>query len=219
MQVKLVAVTNPIIDECEGPEEFIAYAAKVSNPSGQSNLDNAHKLISYLIKHKHWSPFEMVSATMEIKTTRDIARQILRHRSFSFQEFSQRYAQATEFVVDREARLQDIKNRQNSIKVDNPDLQAWWLHAQKHAAEYAEETYKQALKNGIAKEQARTVLPEGLTVSKLYMTGTLRSWIHYCDLRMGHGTQLEHMEIAKACWEELRWDFPNIIKAVEENGA
>lgn len=213
-QVRLVAISQPLIDECANAEEFIAYAARVSNPANQNNMETADKLIRYLIRNKHWSPFEMVSVTMEIISTRDIIRQILRHRSFAFQEFSQRYAVATEFTT-REARLQDTKNRQNSIVTDDSDLQAWWRIAQDHIAKSVQETYEQALNNGIAKEQARAVLPEGLTVSRVYMAGSLRSWIHYCELRMANGTQAEHMEIAKACWNELGIHFPNVIKALK----
>ena len=193
-------------------QDLVAYCARVSNPDNQSNSATSKKLIKYLIKHKHWSPLEMVSACLEIETTRDIARQILRHRSFSFQEFSQRYADPTkelEFVT-REARLQDTKNRQDSIEVDDKFFQIEWEQAQKRVLWAAEREYKWAIKNGIAKEQARAVLPEGLTMSRMYMNGTLRSWVHYIELRSANGTQKEHMEIAKACAVEIAKIFPLI---------
>ena len=191
--------------------EMVAYCARVSNPSNQTNTETSEKLIRYLIKHQHWSPLEMVSACLEINTTRDIAHQIVRHRSFSFQEFSQRYANPQDmddtFEV-REARLQDPKNRQNSIPVADMELQMWWDAQQKHIIEIAKTTYDNALSKGIAKEQARAVLPEGLTKTRLYMNGTLRSWIHYMELRGGHGTQKEHMDIAHACAEVISKIFP-----------
>ncbi len=215
MQVKLVAVTRPLENtSCADAEEFVAYAARVSNPSNQNNSETAGKLVKYLIENNHWSPLEMVSVTMEIITTRDIARQILRHRSFSSQEFSQRYAVATEFET-RDARLQDKKNRQNSIATDNEDLDTWWENEQNFLLDLIQKSYEYALQEGIAKEQARAILPEGCTVSKLYMAGTLRSWIHYVALRSANGTQAEHMDIAKACKEELRVHFPNIIEVVD----
>ena len=191
--------------------EMVAYCARVSNPSNQTNTETSEKLIRYLIKHQHWSPLEMVSACLEINTTRDIAHQIVRHRSFSFQEFSQRYANPQDmddtFEV-REARLQDPKNRQNSIPIADIELQLWWDAQQKHIIEIAKTTYDNALSKGIAKEQARAVLPEGLTKTRLYMNGTLRSWIHYMELRGGHGTQKEHMDIAHACAEVISKIFP-----------
>lgn len=192
-------------------EQKIAYMARVSNPDNQDNHETAGKLISYLIKHKHWSPFEMVNVCMEIETTRDIARQILRHRSFSFQEFSQRYAEAlnTEFS---EPRLQDPKNRQNSIEVDNLTLDYAWFNLQNKVAETAENAYKEALELGIAKEVARKVLPEGLTMSRMYMNGSLRSWIHYIDIRTGPETQKEHREVAQQCEAILKELFPNVMK-------
>jgi thymidylate synthase (FAD) len=191
-------------------QELIAYCARVSNPSNQLNTETSEKLIRYLIKHQHWSPLEMVSACIEITTTRDIARQILRHRSFSFQEFSQRYADPTKDMafVTREARLQDTKNRQNSISTDDTELQAWWDAKQKWIIEQASVTYKEAIERGIAKEQARAVLPEGLTESRLYMNGTLRSWIHFIELRSANGTQLEHQEVAIACAKVIAEIFP-----------
>lgn len=191
-------------------EDLVAYCARVSNPANQSNTETSERLIKYLIKHQHWSPLEMVSACIEIETTRDIARQILRHRSFSFQEFSQRYADPTQdlsFVL-REARLQDTVNRQNSIEVNDEDLQRKWDLAQQRVIAECKAAYEWAVKHGIAKEQARAVLPEGLTVSRMYMNGTLRSWIHYIQLRSANGTQKEHMEIAKACAEVIAKVFP-----------
>ena len=192
-------------------QDLIAYCARVSNPSNQMNSDTSEKLIRYLIKHQHWSPLEMVSACLEINTTRDIAHQIVRHRSFSFQEFSQRYADPQDmddtFEV-REARMQDPTNRQNSIATADIDLQLWWDAQQKHVIEIAKSTYNNAIEKGIAKEQARVVLPEGLTKTRLYMNGTLRSWIHYIELRGGHGTQKEHMDIAHACAEVIAKIFP-----------
>ena len=191
-------------------KNLIAYCAKVSNPSGQMNMEKADRLLAYLIKHKHWSPFEMASACLEIETTRDIARQMLRHRSFSFQEFSQRYADPTKELefVSREARLQDKTNRQNSIDTDNKQLQMLWSAQQNKVITASKEAYTWAIENGIAKEQARAVLPEGLMSSRLLMHGTIRSWIHYIDLRSGHGTQKEHMEIARACGEAIATIFP-----------
>ncbi len=191
-------------------EDLVAYCARVSNPANQSNTETSERLIKYLIKHQHWSPLEMVSACIEIETTRDIARQILRHRSFSFQEFSQRYADPTQdlsFVL-REARLQDTVNRQNSIETEDKMLQIEWERAQQRVIYAAKREYEWAIANGIAKDQARAVLPEGLTVSRMYMNGTLRSWIHYIQLRSANGTQKEHMEIAKACAEVIAKVFP-----------
>ena len=210
MNVKLISYTQPAVDFAENMTDLVAYCARVSNPSNQSNKETSEKLIRYLINHQHWSPLEMVSMCLEIETTRDIARQILRHRSFSFQEFSQRYADPTQdldFVI-REARLQDEKNRQNSIETDDKMLQIEWERAQKRVIFTAKKEYEWAIKNGIAKEQARAVLPEGLTVSRLYMNGTLRSWIHYIQLRSANGTQKEHMEIAKACAGVIAKVFP-----------
>lgn len=190
--------------------DLIAYCARVSNPNNQYNTETSEKLIKYLIKNSHWSPLEMVSACMEIETTRDIARQILRHRSFSFQEFSQRYADPTKdlnFEV-REARLQDTKNRQNSIETDDEDLNAEWHWRQNELILLATRHYEWAIENGIAKEVARALLPEGLTMSRMYMNGTLRSWIHYCQLRSSNGTQKEHMDIAKECAKVIHKIFP-----------
>ncbi|MQG84924.1 MAG: FAD-dependent thymidylate synthase [SAR202 cluster bacterium] len=214
MQVRLVSYSQPTEDfskdGVDNAQELIAYCAKVSNPSNQINKETSERLIRYLIKNAHWSPLEMVNACLEVETTRDIARQMLRHRSFSFQEFSQRYANPTkdlDFIL-REARLQDPKNRQNSIEVDDLDLQSKWNQLQNDVIDKAKTAYKWAIENGIAKEQARVVLPEGNTVSRLYINGTLRSWIHYIDLRSAHGTQKEHIEIAKACAEVIAQIFP-----------
>lgn len=214
---KIIAVTEPKIidpntDNTISVDEFIAYVARVSNPSNQNNTLTATKLLRYLAKHKHWSPFEMVNVVMEINTTRDIARQILRHRSFSFQEFSQRYADPTQDLgfVHREARLQDMKNRQNSIEVNDPFLELDWQKRQEKLIETVSDTYNWAIKNGIAKEQARSVLPEGLTNSRMYMNGTLRSWIHYCQLRMDPSTQKEHREIARDAWYQITEHFSSL---------
>jgi len=190
--------------------DLIAYCARVSNPNNQNNIETNEKLVKYLMKHKHWSPLEMVSACLEIETTRDIARQILRHRSFSFQEFSQRYADPTQdlsFEI-REARLQDLKNRQNSIKTDNEELELEWRQKQEDLIKQATETYTWAIENGIAKEQARAVLPEGNTMSRMYVNGTLRSWIHYIELRGANGTQQEHIDIAHAVADVIANIFP-----------
>jgi thymidylate synthase (FAD) len=193
-------------------QDFVAYCARVSNPTNQMNSETTEKLIKYLIKHKHWSPLEMVSATMEIETTRDIARQLLRHRSFSFQEFSQRYADPADMGADyfetSEARLQDTKNRQNSIETNDEELQNMWNVKQRAVMQEVERAYDWAIENGIAKEQARKVLPEGLTLSRLYVNGTLRSWVHYIELRSANGTQKEHMELAQACGQAIAEVFP-----------
>jgi thymidylate synthase (FAD) len=196
-------------------QDLIAYAARVSNPTNQANTKTTDKLLSYLIKHKHWSPFEMASACIEIETTRDIARQLLRHRSFSFQEFSQRYADIRDLsdsVVIRKARLQDPKNRQNSIVNDDVSLHIAWEVQQKAVWQRAMQAYEWAIENGIAKEQARAVLPEGNTPSRLYVNGTIRSWIHYIDLRSSNGTQLEHIEIAKAVAEAISKIYPKVLE-------
>ena len=221
MKVKLIGYTQPVegFIGLDNVQDLIAYCARVSNPSNQLNQETAPKLLNYLAKHKHWSPFEMASATMEIETTRDIARQMLRHRSFSFQEFSQRYADPTsdlDFVV-REARLQDTKNRQNSIDTDDEMLKKQWAAKQQQIIHEAKLAYKWAIENGIAKEQARAVLPEGNTVSRLYMQGTIRSWIHFIELRSGHGTQKEHMEVARAVGQAIAEIFP-MAKEFINNG-
>ena len=214
MNVKLVSYSQPTEEfrtqGIDDAQELIAFCARVSNPSNQFNNDTSEKLIRYLVRHQHWSPLEMVSACMEITTTRDIARQILRHRSFSFQEFSQRYADPTkdlEFVT-RSGRLQDPKNRQNSIKHDDTLLENEWYRAQQRVIYAARREYEWAIKNGIAKEQARAVLPEGLIQSRLYMNGTLRSWIHFIELRSANGTQLEHQQVAVACARAIAAIFP-----------
>ena len=216
MKVKLVSYSQPTEDfssvGIDNVQELIAYCARVSNPANQLNTETSEKLIKYLIKHAHWSPLEMVSACIEIETTRDIARQILRHRSFSFQEFSQRYADPTaeldEAFTLRQARLQDTKNRQNSIQTDDTMLAIEWERAQKRVLHSVKQEYSWAIANGIAKEQARAVLPEGLTISRLYMNGTLRSWIHFIELRSANGTQKEHQEVALACADVIAKIFP-----------
>ncbi len=215
MKVKLVSYTTPCIDELGTDSDIldlIAYCARVSNPSNQTNTDTSEKLINYLIKWKHWSPFEMANATLEIETTRDIARQILRHRSFTFQEFSQRYADPVKELTfeTREARLQDQKNRQNSIQTDDELLQDVWTFMQKKVIEEAKHAYNWAIENGIAKEVARAVLPEGLTTSRMYVNGTIRSWIHYIEIRSHEATQKEHRDIAVACAEAISKIFPLI---------
>jgi thymidylate synthase (FAD) len=238
---KIIAVTQPLIDNENGvrmtPDEFIAYCARVSNPSNQMNSMTAPKLLRYCAKHKHWSVFETVSVTMSIETTRDIARQILRHRSFSFQEFSQRYADPTQDLgfVTREARLQDQKNRQNSIEIDDVmidvligvdtetgepvyekrSLKSEWLNVQTDLTKAVQTAYNFATDHGIAKEQARSVLPEGLTVSRMYMNGTLRSWIHYCAVRSGPETQKEHREVARDAWYQITEQFPSLKDALD----
>jgi len=195
----------------------VAYCARVSNPSNQNNTETSEKLVRYLIKNQHWSPLEMVSVCLEIETTRDIARQILRHRSFSFQEFSQRYADASQLGFEtRQARLQDLKNRQNSVETDNLALHTWWENYQKEGIRVAGDAYQFALDKGIAKEQARAVLPEGITKSRMYMNGTLRSWVHYIQLRSANGTQKEHQEVALACADAIEPIFPMIKEYVNE---
>jgi len=222
MQVKLVSYTKSDDNENKSLQDLIAYCARVSNPSNQNNNDTNDKLINYLIRNKHWSPFEMVNICIEIETTRDIIRQILRHRSFSFQEFSQRYAVADLGFEYKEARLQDTKNRQNSIEIEengdfkNESLKNEWLEKQQNISKFVQETYDWALLNGIAKEQARAVLPEGITLSKIYMNGTLRSWIHYIELRSGNGTQKEHRDVAIACANAIDTIFP-ISKIIKQS--
>jgi len=214
MKVKLVSYSQPTEEfqqqGIEDAQDLVAFCARVSNPSNQLNTETSEKLIKYLIKNAHWSPLEMVSACIEITTTRDIARQILRHRSFAFQEFSQRYADPTKDLnfVTREARLQDEKNRQNSVVTNDKLLQNEWFRAQQRVIYAAKREYEWAIANGIAKEQARAVLPEGLIESRMYMNGSLRSWIHYIDVRDGNGTQKEHMEIARACAHVISTIFP-----------
>ena len=213
MKVRLIGYTQPPEDivGLDDLQDIVAYCARVSNPSNQINSETAPKLLDYLIKHKHWSPFEMCSATLEVETTRDIARQFLRHRSFSFQEFSQRYADINSFdssFVIRDARLQDQKNRQNSIENNDKKLSLEWEAKQTKVIKEAKAAYDWAIKNGIAKEQARAVLPEGNTISRLYVNGTIRSWIHYIELRSANGTQLEHMELAKEIGRVITKIFP-----------
>jgi thymidylate synthase (FAD) len=230
-EVNLVAISKPNVGstDCWDANELIAYTARVSNPANQSNSETAPKLLRYLIKHQHWSPFEMVHMTLEIKTTRDISRQILRHRSFSYQEFSQRYAESEHFST-RMARLQDPKNRQNSIeigedygvgsegvKTSTNALVENWCMKQREVINKSKEVYNWALDNGIAKEQARVVLPEGNTMTTVYMAGSLRSWIHFCKLRMGEETQKEHRIVAEQCWEHVKIHFPDIAEAVMED--
>lgn len=217
-EVKLSAISYPVgIEGVTTAEEFIAYAARVSNPANQMNTETAPRLLKYLVKNKHWSPFEMVSLTLEIKTTRDIGRQILRHRSFSFQEFSQRYAEVNDAFEFRETRLQDQKNRQNSITTNDRVLDDIWKEAQDTVQTVCRNAYDLALKNGIAKEQARVVLPEGMTKSTMYMAGSLRSWIHYCELRMGNGTQKEHRDIAVAAWNIILTHFPSLSEILTQS--
>ena len=220
MKVRLVSYSQPTgdIEGLDNVQDMVAFCARVSNPSNQNNSETSSKLLQYLAKHKHWSPFEMASACLEIETTRDIARQILRHRSFSFQEFSQRYADPVKELdfVYRDARLQDTKNRQNSIELNMKDeyeggLQDRWYEMQDRVIREAKLAYQWAIDNGIAKEQARAVLPEGNTVSRLYMNGTIRSWIHYIELRSANGTQKEHIEVAEACAEAISKIFPQFV--------
>ncbi len=219
--VKIVSITKPLITKSDGTpmnaNEFIAYCARVSNPSNQMNTETSEKLLKYCIRNKHWSIFEMVNIVMMIETTRDIARQIIRHRSFSFQEFSQRYADPTQdlgFVI-REARLQDNKNRQNSIETENQELQETWQTMQSYVRAAAKDAYKWAIENGIAKEQARAVLPEGLTISRMYMNGTLRSWIHFIQVRGDKTTQKEHRLIAEECKKIILEYFPFLRECLD----
>jgi len=220
MKVELVSLSKPsAVTDTGNADEFVAYCARVSNPGNQNNKKTAAGLLKYLIKNEHWSPFEMVSLTMGIETTRDISHQIVRHRSFSYQEFSQRYAVSDTFVT-REARYQDAKNRQNSVSLDRNNIEdvrlcETWNMKQAQVLRSSREVYEWALQQGIAKEQARAVLPEGLTATTLYMAGTLRSWIHYCQLRMANGTQKEHQKIAELCWDIIGVHFPSVIKAYE----
>jgi thymidylate synthase (FAD) len=217
-EVNLIGLTVPNYKytKCDTPEELVAWCARVSNPSNQNNTETAPKLLKYLIRNQHWSPTEMVNIQLEIRTTRDIARQILRHRSFSFQEFSQRYADPTKDLgfVTREARLQDAKNRQASIEIDDSVLANSWYHYQKRVIAASQDAFNWAIKNGIAKEQARAVLPEGLTESVMIMSGSLRSWVHYCQLRMDMATQKEHRIVAEQCWAIICKEFPSIIEAM-----
>lgn len=215
MKVKLISYSKPT-EEDQSLQDVVAYCARVSNPANQMNTETNDRLIRYLMKHQHWSPLEMVSICLEIETTRDIARQILRHRSFSFQEFSQRYAIADLGFEPKEARLQDYKNRQNSLETDNIQLQEDWKKQQENVTDAAQLAYKWAIDNGIAKEQARSVLPEGMTISRMYMNGTLRSWVHYIQLRTEAGTQKEHRDVAYACAIAIQPIFPMIMEFVSE---
>ena len=221
-EVNLIGITKPsAYTGCTTANELVAWTARVSNPSNQNNTATASKLVQYLIKNKHWSPLEMIHVSMEIKTTRDIARQILRHRSFSFQEYSQRYADPTKDLgfVKREARLQDKTNRQNSIEADNKLLQEHWNIRQARVISESLYAYEWAIENGIAKEQARAVLPEGCTESVMIVTGTLRSWVHYCELRMDKATQKEHRIIAEQCWDIICHHFPDVKAAIDSMAA
>lgn len=208
---KLIAVTKPVVEGMETLHDLVAFCARVSNPSNQMNMDTAEKLTSYLIKHKHWSPFEVVNAVVEVNCPRDIARQLLRHRSFAFQEFSQRYADVTqleEAFCIRDLRLQDTKNRQNSVETEDEILKGWWVGSQAKLLDDVKQLYKEALEKGIAKEVARVILPEGLTMSRLYVNGTIRSWIHYLEVRMEEGvTQLEHVILARLIAEQINTVF------------
>ena len=215
MKVQLISYSKPENNE-QTLQDVVAYCARVSNPANQHNTETNERLIRYLMKHQHWSPLEMVSICLEIETTRDIARQILRHRSFSFQEFSQRYAIADLGFEQKEARLQDQKNRQNSLETDNIQLQEEWKKQQEDVTVAAQTAYTWAINNGIAKEQARAVLPEGMTVSRMYMNGTLRSWVHYIQLRTDVGTQKEHRDVAHACALAIEPIFPMIMEFVSK---
>ena len=228
MHARLISYSQPVgrihagelaAQGLDNIQDLIAYCARVSNPANQANTKTTAKLLDYLIKHKHWSPFEMASACLEVNTTRDIARQLLRHRSFSFQEFSQRYADVRDidddFVI-REARLQDPSNRQNSIRTSDTELEVWWDAQQKFILEHVKRVYAEALERGIAKEQARAILPEGNTVSRLYVNGTIRSWIHYLELRSANGTQLEHMELAREVAIAVGQIYPKALEFVKD---
>jgi len=223
MPVKIISYSKPLpdtidMDDTNTIQDLVAYCARVSNPENQNNKQTNEKLIKYLVKNHHWSPLEMVNVCLEIETTRDICRQILRHRSFSFQEFSQRYAEAKLGYKTKEARTQDVNNRQNSIAISNDEdnllLKESWEQKQNNIINMSNETYQWALSNGIAKEQARAVLPEGMTISRMYMNGTLRSWVHYLQLRIGNGTQKEHQEVALECAQEIAKIFPMITELI-----
>lgn len=213
--VRLIALTQPLLEEAQTAEELVAYCARVSNPGNQANHETAPRLLSFLTRNAHWSPFEMAHAVIEIETTRDIARQILRHRSFSFQEFSQRYAAVTDKPTIREARLKDDQNRQNSLPTDDVELADWWDQVQYEISGHVVAVYQRALDRGIAKEVARAILPEGLTPSCLYMAGTIRSWVHYIQLRTGNGTQKEHREIAAKCRDVLLEFIPSLKEILD----
>lgn len=215
IKVKVIGVTQPVVDFIPDSEGIISYAARVSAPQNQSNFDTASKLLKYCVDHQHYSVFETCNITMEIEAPRDIARQILRHRSFSFQEFSQRYAESTDFIT-RECRIQDLKNRQNSFEAQDKDLERWWSDSQSFLLDKVEDLYKQALDKGIAKEVARCILPEGLTMSKMYMNGTVRSWLHYISLRKENGTQAEHIDVALKAKDEVLKYFPFLESVLEK---
>jgi thymidylate synthase (FAD) len=207
IKVRVVGVTQPVLDFIPDSEGILSYAARVSSPQNQGNFDTAAKLLKYCVEHKHYSVFETANITMEVESPRDIARQLLRHRSFTFQEFSQRYAESTDFIT-RECRLQDHKNRQNSVDSEDIGTNLWWETKQENLVDHILWLYKEALEKGVAKEVARVILPEGLTMSKLYVNGTVRSWLHYCELRDGNGTQREHEDLAKKCKVEVLKHFP-----------
>lgn len=207
IKVRVVGVTQPVLDFIPDSEGILSYAARVSSPQNQGNFDTAAKLLKYCVEHKHYSVFETANITMEVEAPRDIARQLLRHRSFTFQEFSQRYAESTDFIT-RECRLQDHKNRQNSMDSEDTGTNLWWETEQENLVDHILWLYKEALEKGVAKEVARVILPEGLTMSKLYVNGTVRSWLHYCELRDGNGTQREHEDLAKKCKVEVLKHFP-----------
>jgi len=215
IKCRVIGVTQPVVEDIPDSEGIISYSARVSSPQNQSNFDTAAKLLKYCVEHQHYSVFETCNITMEIECPRDIARQVLRHRSFSFQEFSQRYAESTDFVK-RECRMQDLKNRQNSIKIDDEDVKSWWDAAQQDTLNLIEDLYVAALQMGIAKEVARVILPEGLTMSKMYMNGTVRSWLHYVSLREANGSQLEHQDLAVKCKAEVVKYFPFLKEVMEK---
>lgn len=216
IKCKVVGVTQPVVEDIPDSEGILSFAARVSSPQNQDNFDTASKLLKYCVEHKHYSVFETANITMEIEVPRDIARQILRHRSFSFQEFSQRYAESTDFII-REARMQDLKNRQNSVECGDIGTEMWWEVQQENLMDHIKWLYREALDKGVAKEVARVILPEGLTMSKMYMNGTVRSWLHYCDLRGSNGTQLEHVDVAKKAKVEILKYFPFLGNVWEES--
>lgn len=215
IKCRVIGVTQPVVEDIPDSEGIISYAARVSAPQNQSNFDTAAKLLKYCVEHQHYSVFETCNITMEIEAPRDIARQVLRHRSFSFQEFSQRYAESTDFIT-RECRLQDTKNRQNSLSCWDDETIEWWEEVQEILLARTKDIYQSALDKGIAKEVARVILPEGLTMSKMYMNGTVRSWLHYCSLREANGTQLEHQDVAIKCKEEVVKYFPFLKEVMEK---
>lgn len=215
IKARIIGVTVPVVPEIPDSEGLVSYMARVSNESNQTNFDTAAGLLNYCLRENHVSVFETANIVMEIEAPRDIARQILRHRSFSFQEFSQRYAEATSFI-NRQCRIQDEKNRQNSFKSESEQLNSWWEEEQEYLTAKVQYLYKEALKRGVAKEVARTILPEGLTMSKMYMNGTVRSWLHYCAVRDGHGTQLEHTDLAQKCKKEIIKYFPVLEKVMNK---